>query len=77
MCCSSLKSVSLEQGVTSIGASAFRDCEALTELHIPSTVQSIGVSAFDGCPNLTIYAPEGSPAAVRAEYDGIAFVAEP
>ncbi|MDB4799886.1 leucine-rich repeat domain-containing protein, partial [Akkermansiaceae bacterium] len=39
--------------VTSIGASAFRDCTSLTRITIPDGVTSIGVAAFRGCASLT------------------------
>lgn len=38
--------------VTSIGASAFRDCDNLTSIMIPSSVTSIEASAFDNCTSL-------------------------
>lgn len=40
-------------GVTSIGASAFVNCNSLESIEIPSSVTSIGVSAFYGCSSLT------------------------
>lgn len=39
--------------VTSIGSSAFEDCQALTSVSIPNSVTSIGGKAFYGCYNLT------------------------
>lgn len=39
--------------VTSIGKSAFYDCEEVTYLIIPDTVKTIGNAAFSGCRNLT------------------------
>ncbi|MBP5405044.1 MAG: leucine-rich repeat domain-containing protein [Clostridia bacterium] len=50
--CSTLFSVSLGEGVTSIGDSAFKDCAALTSVKIPSTVESVGTEAFSGCSEL-------------------------
>ena len=35
--------------VTSIGESAFSNCDDLTSITIPNSVMSIGISAFDGC----------------------------
>ena len=43
--CSSLASVSLEDGITSIGYRAFDEC-ALTDITIPNSVTSIGEYAF-------------------------------
>ena len=51
--CSSLTSLSLPSGVTSIGSSAFSGCSGLTSLTIPSGVTSIGQWAFEGCSGLT------------------------
>ena len=49
---SSIKSVTIKEGVTSIGAWAFSGC-ALTSISIPEGVVSIGEKAFRGCNNLT------------------------
>ena len=50
---SQVKTVIMENGVTSIGAYAFKDCESLTSVTIPNSVTSIGSSAFYGCSALT------------------------
>ena len=47
--CSSLTSVTIGNGVTSIGNSAFEGCDSLTTISIPDSVTSIGKSAFDYC----------------------------
>ena len=53
-------SVSLPDGLETIGASAFSGCSLLTEIQIPATVTSIGASAFSGCTGLQeIVIPEG------------------
>ena len=49
----SLKSVEIGDGVTSIGEGAFVNCSALTSVTIPSSVTSIGGGAFQGCLALT------------------------
>ena len=46
-------SVTISNGVTSIGYSAFYGCSGLTSITIPDSVTSIGYSAFDGCSGLT------------------------
>ena len=43
----------IPSSVTSIGYSAFRDCNSLTSIVIPDSVTSIGPSAFAGCSSLT------------------------
>ena len=45
--------VTIPSGVTSIGSSAFYDCDGLTSVTIPNSVTSIGSSAFSGCSGLT------------------------
>ncbi|MBD9026429.1 MAG: leucine-rich repeat domain-containing protein [Clostridiales bacterium] len=49
----SIKSVIIEDGVTSIGNFAFYDCSGLTSVTIPNNVTSIGYQAFYECRNLT------------------------
>ena len=46
---SSIKSVEIEEGVTSIGDYAFQYCSGLTSVTIPNSVTSIGNEAFGGC----------------------------
>ena len=50
---SAIKSVVIEDGVTSIGNYAFHNCSALTSITIPDSVTSIGQYAFDSCRALT------------------------
>lgn len=47
-----VKSVVIEDGVTSIGAAAFYRCSNLTEISIPPSLTKIGYEAFRGCTNL-------------------------
>ena len=49
----SIKSVIIEGGVTSIGMSAFSGCSKLASINIPDGVTSIGNSVFNGCKSLT------------------------
>jgi hypothetical protein len=56
----SIKKVIIEEGVTSIGASAFDCCKGLASVEIPNSVASIGQRAFYGCRVLTsIVIPNG------------------
>ena len=48
-----IKSVSIENGITSIGDAAFRGCSSLSSITIPDSVKSIGSSAFSYCSSLT------------------------
>ena len=49
----SILTIIIEKGVTSIGNSAFLGCSGLTSLTIASSVTSIGSSAFSNCNELT------------------------
>ena len=50
---SSIKTVIIENGVTSIGSSAFDNCTGMTSVTIPSSVKNIWGGAFQGCISLT------------------------
>ena len=50
---SNVKTVVIEDGVTSIGNYAFSDCSSLTSITIPDSVTSIGYYAFFYCTILT------------------------
>ena len=49
----SLTTIILPDTLTSIGGSAFKNCDKLTSLTIPEGVTSIGASAFKDCSKLT------------------------
>ncbi|MBO4983282.1 MAG: leucine-rich repeat protein [Clostridia bacterium] len=51
--CTSLASIEIPNGVTTIFASAFLNCTSLTSVEIPNSVTSIGGSAFSNCTSLT------------------------
>ena len=58
--CSSLTSIDIPDGITSITDYMFFYCSSLTNIDIPDSVTSIGRYAFRGCSSLTsIDIPEG------------------
>ncbi|MDD5924082.1 MAG: leucine-rich repeat domain-containing protein [Clostridia bacterium] len=48
-----IKTVTINQGVTSISGTAFYHCSSLTTVTIPDSVTSIEWAAFEDCTNLT------------------------
>ena len=48
-----ITSITLPEGMTSVGDGAFLGCSGLTNVYIPSSVTSIGESAFAKCTSLT------------------------
>ena len=50
---SGIKTVTIKDGITSIGNCVFYGCRGLTELTLPNSVTSIGDSAFSYCSGLT------------------------
>ena len=67
---SQVKTVVIENGVTSIGNNAFYNCSSLTSVTIPSSVTSIGNNAFYDCTSLTSVTIPGSVTSIgdRAFY---------
>lgn len=51
--CTNLSSLTLSEGLGSIGAAAFEACYGLTTVRIPRTVAALGSSAFMSCHDLT------------------------
>ena len=60
-------SVIIPEGVTAIGANAFKDCTALTNITIPDSVTSIGNYAFRGCSSLTSVTIPDSVTSIETE----------
>lgn len=52
--CTSLQSITLQNGLTHIGDHAFNGCASLTDLSLPDGLTSISGSAFYGCTGLTV-----------------------
>ena len=58
--CTNLTSISLPEGLTTIGERSFSGCSNLTSISLPESITSIGSSAFSNCTSLTsISLPEG------------------
>ena len=67
-----LKSVTLPQGIESIGWFAFSGCVAMTSVHIPRSVESISYGAFLNCnATMTVFCVSGSYAEQYARSYGI------
>ena len=55
-----IKTVIIENGITSIGEGAFKNCINLTSVSIPNSINRIEERAFEGCYRLlSIIVPEG------------------
>ena len=58
-CQADIKTVSLPEGLTSIGAYAFFRCTALKQIAFPASLETIGKWAFSECPLEELRFPEG------------------
>ncbi len=73
---SSLKSVTIPDGIVSIGTNAFYGCDKLNNVKLPSTVKTIGWNAFADCTALAEITFEGSLTALGAHaFDNTAYAA--
>ena len=67
----SLTTISLPDGVTSIGRKAFDGCRSLISISIPNSVASMGNYAFADCINLTnIVIPDGVTSIGNSAFEG-------
>ena len=67
--CTSLTSVHIPEGATSIGNGAFIMCSSLTSVYIPESVTRIWDSAFKSCTSLTsVYIPESVTSIVNGAF---------
>ena len=73
---SRIKRIVIEEGVTSIGTNAFRNCTSLTSVSIPGSVTSIGNYAFSGCSRLTTieYWGTAEPTAGSGVFSGCSLI---
>ena len=51
--CTSLRSITIPEGVVNIGLEAFMDCSSLVTITLPSSLEKLGVLSFVGCSSLT------------------------
>lgn len=58
-CFDTLKSVTIESGITEIPPLCFSNCGKITEINIPASVTSIGESAFSGTSLKNLEIPNG------------------
>lgn len=58
-CYSTLKSVTIEDGITEIPTSCFAGCSKITEIAIPASVTNIGDNAFSGTSLKNLVIPDG------------------
>ena len=72
--CTSVTSVVIPEGVTTIGSNAFFGCTGLASITIPASVTTISLNALSGCSNVTIYGNPDSFAQSFAENNNIPFV---
>ena len=57
--CTSLKSVSLPETLTSIGSDSFKGCTSLKEIDLPENLDWLGSNAFEGSALEEIHIPDG------------------
>ena len=73
---SSLKSVVISEGVTSIGTGCFRGLPNVKTITVPASVTEIGADCFTKCRKLTLKVTAGSYAEQYAKEHNIRFTAE-
>lgn len=69
--CTSLVSVDIPDGVTTIGRRAFVRCSSLAIDYLPNTITSIGIGAFQGCSSLNLSSLPSNLTTIEQEtFDG-------
>ncbi len=70
--CSKIKSITVEEGVTSIGNYAFYDCSEVKKVTLADTVSNIGSYAFRNCLNIDEFTiPVSAKATSKNSFYGI------
>ena len=72
----SILHVSMEEGVTSVGAYAFNGCSSLTEIELPETLTAIWNYAFAGCGMTALHLPDSITSLGMAVFQNCANLAE-
>lgn len=66
-----VKTVIIDEGVTSIGSGAFVDCENATNFNLPQSINKIGWGAFAYCDGIESFSiPDGVEAIEHSTFDG-------
>jgi hypothetical protein len=69
--CTSLKSINLSDGISSITRASFKGCTSLTSITLPSSLNTLGSNAFEGCTSLkSISLPDGISYISSATFKG-------
>ena len=68
---SSITSVVILNGVTSIGNYAFQNCTGLASVIIPASVTNIGDAVFDGCSNASLTVPTSVTSVGADAFNGV------
>ena len=69
--CSSLVSIVIPEGVTSMGLNTFQNCSSLASIVIPGSVLGVGQAQFYGCTSLTsVVISDGVSTIANQAFDG-------